>query len=105
MLHVNIIMLHFDIDMSHIIIIMLYADIRLIYLACRGEKYATNVLQFSCFNHSQNFYTLLNKIYAQVYHLSFHSKLLIMLQYLVLCTVESLNLTENRWVHEFKIMQ
>ena len=37
--HVNIIMLHVDINKSHVNIIMLHIDI--IYLACRGQKYAT----------------------------------------------------------------
>ena len=38
-MHVNIIMLHVDINKSHVNIIMLHFDI--IYLACRGQKYAT----------------------------------------------------------------
>ena len=37
--HVDIIMLHVDINKSHVNIIILYVDI--IYLACRGQKYAT----------------------------------------------------------------
>ena len=37
--HVNIIMLHVDINKSHVNIIMLHVDI--IYLACRGQKYVT----------------------------------------------------------------
>ena len=37
--HVNIIMLHVDINKSHVNIIMLHVDI--IYLAFRGQKYAT----------------------------------------------------------------
>ena len=37
--HVNIIMLHVDIDKSHVNIIMLHVDI--IYLAGRGQKYAS----------------------------------------------------------------
>ena len=40
--HVNIIMLHVDMNKSHVNIIMLHVDI--IYLACRGQKYATIVL-------------------------------------------------------------
>ena len=41
-LHVHIIMLHVDINKLHVHIIMLHVDI--IYLACRGQKYATIVL-------------------------------------------------------------
>ena len=37
--HVNIFMMHVDINKSHVNIIMLHVDI--IYLACRGQKYAT----------------------------------------------------------------
>ena len=37
--HVNIIMVHVDITKSHVNKIMLHVDI--IYLACRGQKYAT----------------------------------------------------------------
>ena len=37
--HVHIIMLHVDINESHVHIIMLHVDI--IYLACKGQKYAT----------------------------------------------------------------
>ena len=36
-------MLHVDINKSHVNIIMLHVDI--IYLACRGQKYATIDLQ------------------------------------------------------------
>ena len=43
--HVNIIMLHVDINKSHVNIIMLHVDI--IYLACRGQKYATIEINFS----------------------------------------------------------
>ena len=38
-LHVHIIMLHDDVNKSHVDIIMLHVDI--IYLTCRGQKYAT----------------------------------------------------------------
>ena len=38
-MHVNIIMLHVDTNKLHVNIIMLHVDI--IYLACRGKKYAT----------------------------------------------------------------
>ena len=37
--HVILIMLHVDINKLHVHIIMLHVDI--IYLACRGQKYAT----------------------------------------------------------------
>ena len=37
--HVNIIMLHVNINKSHVNKIMLHVDI--IYLACRGQKYVT----------------------------------------------------------------
>ena len=39
MLHINIIMLLIDTNISHVNIIILHVDI--IYLACRGQKYAT----------------------------------------------------------------
>ena len=39
MLHVNIIMLHVDINKSHVNIVISHVDI--IYLACRGQNYAT----------------------------------------------------------------
>ena len=42
-LHVNIIILHVDINKLHVNIIMLHVDI--IYLASRGQKYAT--IQFN----------------------------------------------------------
>ena len=38
-MHFNIIMVHVDINKSHVNLIMLHVDI--IYLACRGQKYAT----------------------------------------------------------------
>ena len=38
LLHVNIIMLHVDINKWHVNIIISHVDI--IYLACRGQKYA-----------------------------------------------------------------
>ena len=47
-LHVNIIMLHVDLNKSHVNIIMLHVDI--IYLACRGQKYVTIEFQMNSNN-------------------------------------------------------
>ena len=52
MLHVGIIILHDDIDTSHVVS-LLHIDI--IYLACRGQKYATkNSRTNVSFNHRKN---------------------------------------------------
>ena len=48
LLHFNIVVFHVDINKSHVIMIMLHVDI--VYLACKGQKYAT--MQKSWHNYS-----------------------------------------------------
>ena len=51
-MHVNIIMVHVDINKSHVNLILLHVDI--IYLASRGQKYAT-IIGVSTVPSSQTF--------------------------------------------------